>query len=391
MDFTKINGYEFEDYVSNILKNMGFEVEQTTYSNDGGIDIIAVCNKPIFSGKYIIQCKNWQGNVGAPEIRDLYGVVMDQRANKGILITPSDFTEQAYEFAKGKNIELINGTGLRQLSNSNETSDEKQKNIFPNDFNRERYNYLLNQINDNRKISTYYTDMENFLFSYILSKKYNEYSKTILEMYIKHKKDKIKYCYSTKSNLNAKICEEKNLVTYYLLVGKIDKAVEIFLASVKPPFKFDKKMPAIINNKYSQQVVTNYTADCLVRNLYVLFTELRYANGLKFIEHCQEWNYKYEDLISFGMKCHLNNKDINKELQKINNDFENYNNWDGFTVIYIPEFYLWNKKNSYQEDVKIKAYIQVQKIKETLAKIDLKNMCDKIDKTFRTHGYDFVN
>ena len=118
MDFTTINGYEFEDYVSNILRNMGFEIEQTTYSNDGGIDIVANYNKPIFSGRYIVQCKNWQGNVGAPEIRDLYGVVMDQRANKGILITPSDFTEQAYEFAKGKNIELINGVVLRTLSDS---------------------------------------------------------------------------------------------------------------------------------------------------------------------------------------------------------------------------------------------------------------------------------
>lgn len=56
MDFATINGYEFEDYVSDILRNMGFEVEQTTYSNDGGIDIIANYNKPIFSRKYIVQC-----------------------------------------------------------------------------------------------------------------------------------------------------------------------------------------------------------------------------------------------------------------------------------------------------------------------------------------------
>ena len=143
MDFTTINGYEFEDYVSNILRNMGFEIEQTTYSNDGGIDIIANFNKPIFSGRYIVQCKNWQGNVGAPEIRDLYGVVMDQRANKGILITPSDFTEQAYGFAKGKNIELINGDILTKLAEK--TGNIKKENTivdFPEDFNKTRYEYL---------------------------------------------------------------------------------------------------------------------------------------------------------------------------------------------------------------------------------------------------------
>lgn len=41
MDFTTINGYEFEDYVSNILRDMGFEIEQTAYSNDGGIDVVS--------------------------------------------------------------------------------------------------------------------------------------------------------------------------------------------------------------------------------------------------------------------------------------------------------------------------------------------------------------
>lgn len=149
MDYSEFSGYDFEDYISKLLGIMGFAVEQTTYSNDGGIDIIALYEKPIFSGKYIIQCKNWQGNVGAPEIRDLYGVVMDQRANKGILITPSDFTEQAYEFAKGKNIELINGEILRRLSKTitNETIEiENAPNKFPKEFNIERYKYLEKQI-----------------------------------------------------------------------------------------------------------------------------------------------------------------------------------------------------------------------------------------------------
>ena len=99
-----MTGYEFENYISTLLINMGFEVEVTQRSNDGGIDLIAIYEKPIFSGKYIVQCKKWATSVGQPEVRDLYGVVMDQRANKGILITTSDFTAQAYDFAKGKNI-----------------------------------------------------------------------------------------------------------------------------------------------------------------------------------------------------------------------------------------------------------------------------------------------
>lgn len=40
---------------------------------------------------------------------------MAETANKGILISPSDFTEQAYEFARGKQLELVNGKILQKL------------------------------------------------------------------------------------------------------------------------------------------------------------------------------------------------------------------------------------------------------------------------------------
>ena len=55
VDFSAMDGYEFEDYISNLFRRLGFEVEPTNYSNDGGVDLIATFNQPIFSGKYIIK------------------------------------------------------------------------------------------------------------------------------------------------------------------------------------------------------------------------------------------------------------------------------------------------------------------------------------------------
>ena len=66
---------------------------------------------------------------------------MDQRANKGILITPSDYTEQAYDFAKGKNIELINGSILKSLINEEECIDTPS-NDYDYEYRNDRYNYL---------------------------------------------------------------------------------------------------------------------------------------------------------------------------------------------------------------------------------------------------------
>jgi hypothetical protein len=110
-------GILFEQECKAVLEKMGFSCETTKISGDGGIDLIARSNKPLISGIYIIQCKDWKNRpVGEKEIRDLYGTVTSERANKGILITTSYFTKAALSFAQGKNIELIDGDRLNKLS-----------------------------------------------------------------------------------------------------------------------------------------------------------------------------------------------------------------------------------------------------------------------------------
>lgn len=94
---------------------MGFTTQTTKASGDGGIDLIAYNHQPLLSGKYIIQCKRYAGSVGEPILRDLYGVVTSERANKGILMTTGHFTKSAINFAEGKPIELIDGIKLKEL------------------------------------------------------------------------------------------------------------------------------------------------------------------------------------------------------------------------------------------------------------------------------------
>jgi restriction system protein len=94
---------------------MGLNATITKTTRDGGIDIIAYSRSPVFSGKYVIQCKDWSSSVGEPTIRDLFGVVMAERANKGILITSGQITVSARQFAKDKQLELIDGNDLLAL------------------------------------------------------------------------------------------------------------------------------------------------------------------------------------------------------------------------------------------------------------------------------------
>lgn len=114
-DINSLSGVEFEKVCQQLVENMGFETETTKASGDGGIDLIAYNHQPLLSGKYIIQCKRYSGSVGEPIIRDLYGVVMSERANKGILMTTGYFTKSAISFAEGKPIELIAGKEVQEL------------------------------------------------------------------------------------------------------------------------------------------------------------------------------------------------------------------------------------------------------------------------------------
>jgi hypothetical protein len=111
----RMSGPEFEQLVARLLELMGFQVELTKASHDGGIDIVAHNHVPLLQGRYIIQCKRYDGPVGVAFIRDLFGVVTAERANKGILVTNSTFTASAEEFGSDKPLELIDGPKLLQL------------------------------------------------------------------------------------------------------------------------------------------------------------------------------------------------------------------------------------------------------------------------------------
>ena len=123
----ELSGIEFENLCKNLLEKMNFEVSTTKQSGDGGIDLIAYNHQPMLEGKYIVQCKRYSGSVGEPIIRDLYGVVNSERANKGILITTGTFTKSAVEFSMGKQLELIGGERLNQLLNSYSVSFDSCK------------------------------------------------------------------------------------------------------------------------------------------------------------------------------------------------------------------------------------------------------------------------
>lgn len=93
----------------------GGEVKVTQSSRDGGVDAVAFDPDPIKGGKIVIQAKRYSNVVGVSAVRDLFGTVMNEGANKGIIVTTSHFGKDAYDFAKNKPLTLIDGSNLLYL------------------------------------------------------------------------------------------------------------------------------------------------------------------------------------------------------------------------------------------------------------------------------------
>lgn len=103
---------KFEELIASIFRNQGFYVELTPESRDGGYDVLAVQKDSITGDRnYLVECKRYkaQNKVGVGIVRSLLGVVVDQKATKGIVATTSFFTKDAVSFEE-------RNTTLLQLS-----------------------------------------------------------------------------------------------------------------------------------------------------------------------------------------------------------------------------------------------------------------------------------
>lgn len=118
-NLAEMDWQDFENLIRELFNQEfninGGEVKITQASRDGGVDAIAFDPDPIRGGKIVIQAKRYNNVVGVAAVRDLYGTVMNEGANKGILVTTSNYGSDAYNFVKDKPLTLISGANLLNL------------------------------------------------------------------------------------------------------------------------------------------------------------------------------------------------------------------------------------------------------------------------------------
>jgi restriction system protein len=104
---------EFEQLVGEAYRRQGYDVEETGGGGaDGGIDLILRGH----GETVLVQCKQWRAQlVGVDKVRELFGVLTAEHANRGILVTSGTFTNEAQTFKVGKPLVLVDGPALNAL------------------------------------------------------------------------------------------------------------------------------------------------------------------------------------------------------------------------------------------------------------------------------------
>jgi restriction system protein len=123
---------QFEQFVAELLRSMGYFARATRYSGDGGVDVIAHKDELGFVPPIIkVQCKQVLSTIGGPTVQQLLGAI--QPGEHALFVTLGDYSSDAVRIERSKsNLRLIGGTDLVQLIfNNYERFEPRFKSLLP--------------------------------------------------------------------------------------------------------------------------------------------------------------------------------------------------------------------------------------------------------------------
>jgi len=106
-----ITVYKFERFLKTLFEKMGYKVEHTKLSGDQGADLIITK----FGEKIVVQAKRYSNKVNNKAIQEIVAAIKHYNAERGIVITNSEFTRSAIELANSNDIELMDRSKLEKL------------------------------------------------------------------------------------------------------------------------------------------------------------------------------------------------------------------------------------------------------------------------------------
>jgi len=113
----QMDEYKFEHLIADLWEAQGYQTEVTQSSNDSGIDVRAK-KSGIYSEKLLIQAKryNAENTVGSPQIQQYSSLhQQEEMVDAVIVVTTSQFSNEALQTASKLNVKTINGKDICAL------------------------------------------------------------------------------------------------------------------------------------------------------------------------------------------------------------------------------------------------------------------------------------
>lgn len=112
-NFAHLSPYQFEEFIAELFREMGYKATKTPDSGDFGADVIAEKG----SKTILIECKQYaEGNNVTPrEVQRALGAMWTHKADKVVFITTSDYTVRALDLETEAPIELWNKRILHRM------------------------------------------------------------------------------------------------------------------------------------------------------------------------------------------------------------------------------------------------------------------------------------
>ena len=122
-DLLEMSPDAFEALIAKLFEVYGHRTEVQGGNGDHGVDVVVMTGE---GEKWVVQCKRYSGSVGEPVVRDLYGTMLHEEAQRAYLITTGSFTRQATEWVQEKPIVLYDGEGLVKLIRRTQNAKDRK-------------------------------------------------------------------------------------------------------------------------------------------------------------------------------------------------------------------------------------------------------------------------
>ena len=105
-----MTGGQFEVFMAQVLRALGYSTTVFGGSGDQGVDIIAVAK----DGKVAVQCKNYKKRVGNKPVQEVYAGSRHHRCDHAWVIAPAGYTKGAHDLAQSVGVLLFDADSIRK-------------------------------------------------------------------------------------------------------------------------------------------------------------------------------------------------------------------------------------------------------------------------------------